>query len=98
MRSLINYFRQAYISGFQTFLLTGQQLLRHAKRLSWQNCRKENTHACGMRTIIIFRILYLPSHYICESKIYFKSSYKYSFICHDISITSKFVTVRRHTF
>ena len=47
-----------YISGFQTFVLTGQHLLRHAESLSWQYCGKEDTRACGMRKINIFRIIY----------------------------------------
>jgi len=85
MKSVIKYYRQTYVSGFQTLVLTGQHLLRHAERLIWQHCGKEETPACGMRTIITFRIIYLRLHYVCVSKINFKFSYKYSFICYNVS-------------
>lgn len=85
MRSLIKCYRQTYISGFQTLVLRGQHLLRHAERLIWQHCGKEETRACVMQTIISFRIIYLRPHSVCVSKIYFKFSYKYSFICYNVS-------------
>jgi len=85
MKSLIKYYRQTYVSGFQTLVLTGQHLLRHVERLIWQHCGKEETRACGIRTIITFRIIYLRPHYVGVSKIYFKFSYKYSFICYNVS-------------